>query len=83
MLDAIRNDRPHNEAKRAALSNLADMMGRAAMHTGQLVTWDQAMASNFQWCPNIDTMDENTEPPVKADDKGFYPVPVPGAWTEL
>ena len=33
MLDAIRNDRPHNEAKRAAMSNLADMMGRAAMHT--------------------------------------------------
>ena len=83
MLDAIRNDRPHNEAKRAAMSNLADMMGRAAMHTGQLVTWDQAMASDFQWCPNIDTMDENTEPPVKADEKGFYPVPVPGAWKEL
>ena len=83
MLDAIRNDRPHNEAKRAAMSNLADMMGRAAMHTGQVVTWDQAMASDFQWCPNIDTMDENTEPPVKADEKGFYPVPVPGAWKEL
>jgi hypothetical protein len=41
------------------------------------------MASNFQWCPNIDTMDENTEPPVKADANGFYPVPVPGEWKEL
>ena len=36
LLDAIRNDRPHNEAKRAALSNLADIMGRAAMHSGKI-----------------------------------------------
>ena len=35
LLDAIRNDRPHNEARRAALSNLAAIMGRAAVHTGQ------------------------------------------------
>ena len=32
---AIRNDRPHNEARRAALSNLGAIMGRAAVHTGQ------------------------------------------------
>jgi len=83
LLDAIRNDRPHNEAKRCALSNLADIMGRAAMHMGKIVTWDQAMASNFQWVENIDALDENTPPPVVADAQGRYPVPVPGAWNEL
>ena len=57
LLDAIRNDRPHNEAKRAALVNLADIMGRAAVHSGKLVTWDEAMASNFQFCPNVDALD--------------------------
>ena len=41
LLDAIRNDRPHNEARRAALSNLGAIMGRAAVHTGQIVTWDR------------------------------------------
>ena len=30
LLESIRKNRPHNEAKRAALSNLADIMGRAA-----------------------------------------------------
>jgi predicted dehydrogenase len=83
LLDAIRNDRPHNEAKRAALSNLADIMGRAAMHSGKIVTWDEAMASNFQWCPGIDALDGSTEPPIRPDAQGRYPVPVPGAWKEL
>ena len=35
------------------MSNLADLMGRAAVHTGQIVTWNQMMASDFQFCPNI------------------------------
>ena len=83
LLDAIRNDRPHNEAKRAALSNLADIMGRAAVHTGKLVTWEEAMASDFQFCPNIESLTYASPPPVKADPQGHYPAPVPGLWVEV
>ena len=32
---------------------------------GQVVTWDEALASKFQWCPNIDNMAENPPPPVR------------------
>jgi len=83
LLDAIRNDRPHNEAKRAALSNLADIMGRAAAHSGRIVTWDEAMASNFQFCPDIDRLTDESAPPIQADAQGHYPVPIPGQWTEI
>lgn len=83
LLDAIREDRPHNEARRAAESNLVDMMGRAAVHSGQIITWDQIATSDFQWCPNIDQMDYDTPPPVQADERGRYPVPVPGVWSEV
>ena len=83
LLDAIRKDRPHNEARRAALSNLADIMGRAAVHSGKIITWDQAMASKFQFYANIDTLDFNTPPPVRADAQGRYPVPIPGVWSEI
>ena len=82
LLDAIRRDRPHNEAKRAALSNLADIIGRAAAHSGKIVTWDQAMASGFQFCPAIDRLTDDSTPPVQADAQGHYPVPIPGQWTE-
>jgi predicted dehydrogenase len=83
LLEAIRKDRPHNEAKRAALSNIADMMGRAAVNSGQIITWDQVMNSKFEWCPGISTMTADSSPPVQADARGFYPVPVPGIWKEV
>ena len=82
-LDAIRNNKPHNEAKRAALSNLGAIMGRAAVHTGQIVTWEQAMASKFQFCANVAGLTADSPAPVQADAEGRYPAPVPGAWTEI
>ncbi len=83
LLESIRTDRPHNEAKRAALSNLTDLMGRAAAHMGQVITWEQMMSSNFQFCPNIDQLADDSPPPVHADAEGRYPVPVPGQWNEI
>lgn len=83
LLEAIRKDKPHNEAKRAALSNMADLMARAAAHTGKIVTWDEMMASNFQFCPNIDSLTETSPAPVQADAQGRYPAPVPGSWVEV
>jgi predicted dehydrogenase len=83
LLDAIRNDKPCNESKRAGLSNMADIMGRAAVHSGNITNWEQTYASEFQWCPDLDQMDYDTPPPVQADQHGRYPCPSPGFWTEL
>lgn len=82
-LAAIRDGKPFNQAKRAAQSNLAAIMGRAAMHMGRTVTWDEVMASNFQWFPGVDQLTPESEPPIKCDAQGRYPVPVPGMWNEL
>jgi hypothetical protein len=65
------------------MSNMADIMGRAAVDTGQIITWDQMMASNFQFCPNIDQLTPESLPPIQPDAQGRYPVPVPGHWTEV
>ena len=83
LLDAIRNNQPFNQAKRAAHSNLAAIMARAAVHMGRIITWDEAMASEFQWFPEIDRLTFDSAPPIKADAQGRYPVPIPGAWTEI
>lgn len=83
LIDAIRNDRPYNEGRRAAMTNLADIMGRASVHMGRIVTWDEAMESNFQWVADIDNMNDDTPAPVAIGPNGMYPSPTPGAWTEI
>jgi len=82
LLDSIRNNKPQNEVKRAALSNFANLMGRAALHSGEEITWDEMYHSQFQFVKNIDDMNYDTPPPVKADANGYYPVPIPGVWKE-
>jgi predicted dehydrogenase len=83
LLDSIRQDKPQNEAESVALSNFADLMGRAAVNSGKEVTWDEMTKSTFQLYPGrVDDLNYDSEPPVKPDENGFYPVPVPGKWLE-
>lgn len=83
LLDAIRKDTPHDETRRSCLANLAALMGRAAAHGGQVVTWDQMMQSRFAFAPDIDTLREGAPPPVQRNNSGFYPAPEPGRWKEV
>lgn len=82
LLTAIRQNRAHNEVKRSAYSNLAAIMGRAAVHSGQTVTWDEALASKFQFCPNVD-FTADSPAPVRANSQGRYVAPIPGVWSEI
>jgi len=83
LLDAIRQDKPHNEARRAGEAEVAAIMGRAAAHTGQLVTWDQVMASDFQFVKDIDHLSFDSETPIHAGPDGIYPAPQPGITKEI
>lgn len=83
LLDAIRQDKPHNESRRAAEADLVAVMGRAATHTGAYVTWDQAMNSDFQFVENIDAMNFETPAPIHEAPDGLYPAPQPGITLEI
>jgi predicted dehydrogenase len=82
LLDAIRQDKPHNEARRAGEADVAALMGRAAAHTGQCITWDQILNSNFQFVQGIDSMTFETPAPVHAGPNGIYSPPQPGLTKE-
>ena len=83
LLDAIRQDKPHNEARRAGEAEIAALMGRIATHTGKEVTWDQVMKSDFQFLEDIDHLSFDTPAPIHEGPDGVYPAPQPGITVEI
>ncbi len=82
-IDAIRNDKPFNQARRAVYADYASLMGRAAAHDNRIVTWDEVVESDFQFCDYLDELDYDSPVPVQAGDSGYFPSPIAGEWTEL
>jgi predicted dehydrogenase len=78
LLEAIRNDKPYNEAKRGVEASIVSNMGRMAAHTGQEISFDDALNSPVEMAPGIDKWTMDSPPPVVADKNGKYPVPQPG-----
>jgi Predicted dehydrogenases and related proteins len=78
LMEAIRNDKPYNEAKRGVEASVVCNMGRMAAHTAQEITFEDALNSGHEMAPNVDKWTMESEAPVKAGDNGKYPGPMPG-----
>ena len=78
LFDAIRNDKTYNETERSAYGAMTGILGRMAAESGKMITWEQALASNIELAPGLDNYTMDSEPPVKPDDQGGYPVAMPG-----
>jgi myo-inositol 2-dehydrogenase/D-chiro-inositol 1-dehydrogenase len=73
---ALMKGRPYNEGDYGATSTMTAILGRMATYSGQLVRWDDAIASDLELVPERCTWD--TAPPVKPGNDGLYPCAVPG-----
>jgi predicted dehydrogenase len=78
LFDAIRNNKPYNEAERSAYGAMTGILGRMAAESGKMITWEQALESNIELAPGLDNYTMDSEPPVKPDAQGNYPVAMPG-----
>jgi len=76
LFDAIRNDKPYNEAQSGALSTMTAILGRMCTYSGQQITWEEAINSKIELVPNLCSWE--TQPPVSPDGEGWYPVAKPG-----
>ena len=54
------------------------IMGRMACESGQMITWDEALASNLELAPGLDQFTLESRAPVEPDAQGRYPVAMPG-----
>jgi predicted dehydrogenase len=78
LIDAIRQDKPYNEAKRGVEASLVQIMGRMACHTGQAVTWEEALNHTQEFAPELDKLTMDSAAPLPAGPDGKYPLPLPG-----
>jgi myo-inositol 2-dehydrogenase / D-chiro-inositol 1-dehydrogenase len=78
LFDAIRNNKPCNEADRCARSCLAAIMGRMACESGQMISWDEALNSSLELAPGLDAITWDSKPPVQPDASGHFPLAIPG-----
>jgi len=76
LVEAIRQNRSHNEIDYAARSTMTALLGRMASYSGQMIRWDEAMHSSVRLAPEKYALD--AQPPVVAGPDGRYPVAVPG-----
>ncbi len=83
LFEAIRQDKPYNEAERCAYAALVGIMGRMAAESGNMVTWDEAMNSKIELAPGLDKLTLQSPAPVRPDAAGHYPVAMPGFTTTV
>jgi hypothetical protein len=57
---------------------MVGILGRMAAESGQMIKWEDALASNLELAPGLDRYTMDSEPPVKPDVNGDYPVAKPG-----
>jgi hypothetical protein len=78
LVEAIRQDKPYNEAENGTMACLAAIMGRMAAHTGQVVTRDEMLNHQHEFAPDVDKFTLDSPSPLPARPDGTYPGPQPG-----
>jgi predicted dehydrogenase len=78
LVDAIRDNKPYNEAKRGAETSLVTSMGRMAAHTGQEISYEDILNGDHEFAPMVDQLTMDSPAPVPAGPDGTYPKPMPG-----
>jgi predicted dehydrogenase len=76
--DAIRNDKPLNNAVYGATSSFSAVLGRLATYSGKRWKYADALALDYRTMP--EKMAWDATPPVLPDANGDYPPPMPATF---
>ena len=64
--------------KRGAEASLVVLMGRKAVHTGQIITFEDLLNGTEEFAPGLDQLTMDSPAPVLLAKDGRYPAPQPG-----
>lgn len=82
LVDAIRADKPFNEARRGIEASVVTSLGRKAAHTAQEITYEAMLNAEEEYAPGCDQWTMDSAAPIQADAEGRYPIPMPGIKTK-
>lgn len=78
LVDAIRENKPYNEAEYGVYASAVTSMGRMAAHTGQEITLEGFLENDHEYAPDADKLTMDSPAPLQAGPNGKYPIPMPG-----
>jgi len=78
LIGSIREGKPVNHAETMVDSTYMAIMGQLAVYSGKTVSWEQMMASEFEFEPTCDDATLDMPSPTEPDEDGNYPLPIPG-----
>jgi len=76
--DAIRNDKPLNNAFYGVTASFAAVLGRLATYSGKQQDYAKALAMDYRLMP--ETVTWESTPPVLPNAEGLYSVPMPATY---
>jgi myo-inositol 2-dehydrogenase / D-chiro-inositol 1-dehydrogenase len=76
LFDSIVNGKTLNDAENGAMATMTAILGRMATYSGQRITWDEALKSNYSYFPNKLAWD--ALPKSLPDANGLYHISIPG-----
>ena len=65
-----------DDTKKGAEATMSAILGRMATYSGQVITWDEAMEMDHDLVPELHSFEDQA--PVIPNEKGEYPIPIPG-----
>ena len=78
LFKALRASKTINNGDYMIRSTLIAIMGQISCYTGQEITWNQILNSDFYFAPKPEDVRPGMELPVVPDVQGIYPVYTPG-----
>ena len=76
LFESIRAGKPINNGKYMVNSTVLALLGQFVCHTGQEITWDKAMTSEY--AVELDRYTWDVTPPLKPNKAGEYDLAIPG-----
>jgi len=76
LFDAIRSNKPYNEAEMGAISSMTSILGRMCTYSGKMIEWKDAIESKIDLMPERFAWD--AKPKSLPDENGRYQIAIPG-----